>query len=77
MTTLISTCKTAAYELYSYLMSNHWKYFRKWMQNAEKAGGSGGYSESRKAIITLIEKLISVANSDYKKENLQPILASA
>jgi hypothetical protein len=51
LTTLISTCKTAAYELYSYLMSNHWKYFRKWLLNAEKNPSNGAYSDSRKAII--------------------------
>jgi len=51
-------------------MNNHWKYFRKWLSNAEKHSNTYQYSESKKAIISLIEKLILVANSDYKREIL-------
>lgn len=28
---LIGNCKSAAYELYQFIISNNWKYFRRWM----------------------------------------------
>jgi hypothetical protein len=67
LATLITQCKPAAYELYNYLMLGHWKHFKGWMANAEK-GTNGQHAESRRALMFLIEKLIMVANSDYKRE---------
>jgi hypothetical protein len=37
------------------------------MQSIEKGGKDG--NESRKTIVQIIERLILVANGDYKKEN--------
>jgi hypothetical protein len=48
-------------------MLSHWKHFKGWMANAEK-GTNGQHAESRRALMFLIEKLITVANSDYKRE---------
>lgn len=31
---LISNCKSAAYELYQFLVNSNWKYFRRWIANA-------------------------------------------
>ena len=107
MITLISTCKSAAYELFTFVVGTNFKVIRKWMQNTEKASPTNGtqskvyskislsylyciwrhssqvyipqfpylsnfignsYTDVRKALISLIEKLIVVVNNDYKKE---------
>ncbi|CDW90949.1 UNKNOWN [Stylonychia lemnae] len=65
---LIQNCKSAAYELYQFLINSSWKYFRRWIQNAQKSSYSQVISDQRRTILLIIEKLISIANNDFKKD---------
>ncbi len=66
--TLISSCKSAAYEFYQYLINSHWKYIRRWM-HATSSQSSLVYVDQRRLIIQIIEKLLTIAHTDYKKDN--------
>eukprot|EP00347_Sterkiella_histriomuscorum_P003729 403363170 len=66
---LISNCKSAAFELYQFLISNNWKYFRRWIQNTYKLQQTPTVGEQRKALIDIIDKLINIGNADFKNES--------
>lgn len=65
---LTCNCKSAAYELYQHLVASNWKYFRRWMLNAQRAPSSLLVSDQRKTLFAIVEKLLVIANTDQKKE---------
>jgi len=77
--TIISDCKTAAYELFQYLHVTHWKYLKKWVLSIEKrlnkidlkSQTKSDLQQSRRILLNIIEKLISIAQSDFLEKKIE------
>lgn len=66
---IISLCKTSAFELYQHLVNSNWKTFRTWMQTIDRENTYIFHGEIRKHIFMIVEKLITTANCDVKKDS--------
>ena len=59
---LVSQCKAAAFELYHFLNASQWKIVKQWLVSKDR--------DVLRLMAQIFEKLISFANSDYKKEGV-------